>query len=46
MDPHKVFPHTALHRLLVTGIAGREAELRTVAESLVALGRGKNQFLV
>ena len=46
VDPHKVFPRTALHRLLVTGIAGREAELRVVSETLTALGRGRNHFLV
>ena len=46
VDPHKVFPHIALHRLLVTGIAGRETELRAVAETLVALGRGENQHVV
>ncbi len=46
VDPHKVFPRTALHRLLVTGIVGREAELRAVSEALLALSRGQNQFLL
>ncbi|HJS43753.1 MAG TPA: diguanylate cyclase [Gemmatimonadales bacterium] len=46
VDPHQVFPRTALQRLLVTGIAGRDEELRTVSETLLALGRGQSQFLL
>jgi diguanylate cyclase (GGDEF)-like protein len=46
VDPRKVFPRTALHRLLASGIAGRDAELRVVSEALVALSRGQSQFLI
>jgi len=46
VDPHQVFPRTALQRLLVTGISGRDEELRTVTEALLALGRGQRQFLL
>jgi diguanylate cyclase (GGDEF)-like protein len=46
VDPHQVFPRTALQRLLVTGISGRDEELRTVTEALLALGRGQSQFLL
>ena len=34
IDPKKVFPKTALHRLQVTGIVGRDDELSVVADSL------------
>ena len=46
VDPKKVFPRTALHRLLSSGIVGRDAELRAVSEALVALGGGRSQFLI
>jgi diguanylate cyclase (GGDEF)-like protein len=46
VDPTKVFPKTALHRLLVSGIAGRDTELRVVSEALVGLGRGQSHFLL
>ena len=46
VDPRKVFPRTALHRLLASGIAGRDAELGAVSEALVGLSRGQNHFLI
>jgi hypothetical protein len=46
VDPKKVFPRTALHRLLASGIAGRDAELGAVSEALIALSRGENQFVI
>jgi len=46
VDPKKVFPRTALHRLLTSGIAGRDTELRTVSGALVALSGGQSQFLL
>ena len=46
VDPKKVFPRTALHRLLSSGIAGRDAELRVVSTGLVALSGGQSQLLL
>ncbi len=46
VDPRKVFPRTALHRLLLSGIAGRDTELRAVSDALLGLGRGQSQFLL
>ncbi len=46
VDPKKVFPRTALHRLLASGIAGRDAELGAVSEALIALSRGQSQFVI
>jgi diguanylate cyclase (GGDEF)-like protein len=46
VDPKKVFPRTALHRLLASGIAGRDFELGAVSEALSALSRGQSQFLI
>ncbi|HUL02388.1 MAG TPA: diguanylate cyclase [Gemmatimonadales bacterium] len=46
VDPKKVFPRTALHRLLASGIAGRDAELGALSEALIGLSRGQNRFLL
>jgi diguanylate cyclase (GGDEF)-like protein len=46
VDPGKVFPKTALHRLIATGIAGRDDELSVVSDALEALTRGESQFLL
>jgi diguanylate cyclase (GGDEF)-like protein len=46
VDPKKVFPRTALHRLLASGIAGRDAELAAVSEALIGLSRGQTNFLL
>jgi len=46
VDPKKVFPRTALHRLLASGIAGRDTELRIVSEALLAVSGGQSQFLL
>jgi diguanylate cyclase (GGDEF)-like protein len=46
VDPGKVFPKTALHRLIATGIAGRDEELGVVSDALEALTRGESRFLV
>jgi diguanylate cyclase (GGDEF)-like protein len=46
VDPRKVFPKTALHRLIATGIAGRDDELSVVSGGLEALARGESQFLL
>jgi diguanylate cyclase (GGDEF)-like protein len=46
VDPKKVFPKTALHRLIATGIAGRDDQLGVVSEALEALARGESQFLL
>ncbi len=44
VDPRKVFPKTALHRLIATGIAGRDDELAVISDSLEALAGGASQF--
>jgi len=46
VDPRKVFPKTALHRLIATGIAGRDDELTVVSGALESLSRGASQFLL
>ena len=46
VDPAKVFPKTALHRLKVTGIVGRDDELTIVADALEALSKGQSRFLI
>ena len=46
IDPEKVFPRTALHRLKATGIAGRDEEMAVVSEALEGTSRGQSQFLV
>jgi diguanylate cyclase (GGDEF)-like protein len=46
VDPRKVFTKTALHRLIATGIAGRDDELAVVSSALEALSRGQSQFLL
>jgi diguanylate cyclase (GGDEF)-like protein len=46
VDPKRVFPKTALHRLQVTGIAGRKDELAVVADTLQGLSEGHSQFIV
>ena len=46
VDPGRVFPKTALHRLIATGIAGRDDELSVVSDALEALARGESQFLL
>ncbi len=46
VDPRKVFPKTALHRLIATGIAGRDDELAVISDALEALARGQSQFLL
>jgi diguanylate cyclase (GGDEF)-like protein len=46
VDPKKVFPKTALHRLIATGIAGRDDQLAVVSEALEALTRGDSQFML
>ncbi len=46
VDPARVFPQTALHRLLATRICGRSHELAEVTDALAGLGRGESQFLL
>ena len=46
VDPGKVCPKTALHRLTVTGIVGRDDELTIVADALEALSKGQSRFLI
>jgi diguanylate cyclase (GGDEF)-like protein len=46
VDPRKVFPKTALHRLIATGIAGRDDELAVISDSLEALAGGASQFVL
>lgn len=46
IDVNKVFPKTALHRLIATGIHGRDAQLATVAACLQGLSQGQSQFLI
>ncbi len=45
-DPTVVFPQTALYRLRTSEIAGRDAELSSVASALVELNHGHSQFVI
>lgn len=46
VDPSRVFPKTALQRLRITRIGGRERELDAVAAALAGLAAGRNAFLL
>ena len=46
IDLTKVFPKTALNRLIASGIHGREEELAAVSEALQALSQGQSQFVI
>jgi len=46
VTPHEVFDKTALYHLDKATIAGRQAQLATVAEALKRFSEGKSQFLI
>jgi diguanylate cyclase (GGDEF)-like protein len=46
VTPHEVSDKTALYHLDKATIAGRQAQLATVAEALNRFSEGKNQFLI